>query len=168
MPKCRKCEWLLFYPTRKILLFGYDHFLFGLEFRSVGRRVVVAVTRRFIGTIHSSLKRLEDCPLQEKEDAPEATVELFPQYTEGIKDLKVGADLILLTWFHLADRSVIKCVPRREYHLPQVGVFSTRSPDRPNPIGMHRVKIISISDTKFTVSALEALDGTPLVDIKPN
>lgn len=125
-------------------------------------------TIRFIGTIRSSLKTLDDCPLQEAEDAPEAEIEIFDDYSEGIKNLKAGAEIILLTWLHAADRSVIKCVTRRNYDSEPVGVFSTRSPDRPNPIGLHTTKIISVTENKIKVSNLEVLDQTPLIDIKPS
>jgi len=125
-------------------------------------------TIRFIGTIRSSLKTLDDCPLQEAEDAPEAEIEIFDDYSEGIKNLKAGAEIILLTWLHAADRSVIKCVTRRNYDSEPVGVFSTRSPDRPNPIGLHNTKIISVTKNKIKVSNLEVLDQTPLIDIKPS
>ena len=125
-------------------------------------------TLKFIGEVHSPLKNIEDCPLQENEDAPEATIEIYPDYLEGIKDLKPGSGIILFTWLHQADRTVISCVTRRNYNSPKVGVFSTRSPDRPNPIGMHSVKIISIKNNLIKVSSLEVLDQTPLVDIKPD
>jgi tRNA-Thr(GGU) m(6)t(6)A37 methyltransferase TsaA len=125
-------------------------------------------TIRFIGTIRSSLKTLDDCPLQEAEDAPEAEIEIFDDYSEGIKNLKDGAEIILLTWLHAADRSVIKCVTRRNYDSEPVGVFSTRSPERPNPIGLHTTKIISVTENKIKVSNLEVLDQTPLIDIKPS
>lgn len=125
-------------------------------------------TIKFIGTIHSSLKRIEDCPLQENENAPEATIEIFPEYREGIKDLKAGSQILLLTWLDKADRSVIKCKPRNYNDVPPMGVFSTRSPDRANPIGIHTVKVLSASkDGSIKVSALEVLDQTPLIDIKP-
>jgi tRNA-Thr(GGU) m(6)t(6)A37 methyltransferase TsaA len=124
-------------------------------------------TLKIIGKIHSELKRVEDCPLQENENAPEATVEIFPGFIEGIKNLKPGSKILLLTWLHQADRSVIKCVPRNNYDSPMIGVFSTRSPDRPNPIGIHSVKILSIENNRLKVSALEVLDQTPLIDIKP-
>jgi tRNA-Thr(GGU) m(6)t(6)A37 methyltransferase TsaA len=76
--------------------------------------------------------------------------------------------MILLTWLHAADRSVITCVPRRNYGSPEIRVFSTRSPDRPNPIGMHTVKVLSVDENKLIkVDALEVLDQTPLIDIKP-
>jgi tRNA-Thr(GGU) m(6)t(6)A37 methyltransferase TsaA len=125
-------------------------------------------TIKFIGTIHSELKKIEDCPLQENENAPEASIMIFKEFIEGIKDISVGAEIMLLTWLHKADRSVIRCIPRREYGSPLIGVFSTRSPDRPNPIGIHRVKVLSVSDTGIIkVSGLEALNQTPLIDIKP-
>jgi len=121
-----------------------------------------------IGKIHSALKKIEDCPLQENEEAPEATIEIYPEFLEGIKDIKPGANIILLTWLHQADRSVIKCVPRRSYESPEIGVFSTRSPDRPNPIGIHSVKIAAVQGNGFLkVSALEVLDQTAIIDIKP-
>ena len=123
---------------------------------------------QFIGIIHSGLKNKEDCPLQEHENAPGATIEIFPEFREGIKDIKEGTEMILLTWLHAADRSVITCVPRRNYGSPEIGVFSTRSPDRPNPIGMHTVRVLSIDENKMIkVDALEVLDQTPLIDIKP-
>ncbi len=124
-------------------------------------------TITFIGKIQSSLKNIEDCPLQESENAPEASIIIFPEFTEGVKDIKAGSEILLFTWFHKADRSVIKCIPRREFGSPLIGVFSTRSPDRPNPIGIHFTKVVSISNGTIKVSALEALDETPVVDIKP-
>jgi tRNA-Thr(GGU) m(6)t(6)A37 methyltransferase TsaA len=125
------------------------------------------MTLIFIGKIKSELKRLEDCPLQESENAPPATLQIFPEFMDGIQGLAVGAEVLVLTWLHQADRSVIKCVPRNNYDAPLVGVFSTRSPDRPNPIGIHNVKILSLSDNLISVSGLEVIDGTPLIDIKP-
>jgi len=125
-------------------------------------------TIKFIGKIHSPLKSIKDCPLQENEDAPEATIEIYPEYLEGIKDIKAGSSILLFTWLHEADRNVITCVTRRNYNSPKVGVFSTRSPDRPNPIGVHSARVISIEKNLIKVSALEVLDQTPLVDIKPD
>jgi len=124
-------------------------------------------TLNIIGEIHSTLKKKEDCPLQENENAPEATIEIYPEYREGIKNINPGSDIVLLTWFHQADRSVIKCVTRNNYDSPKVGVFSTRSPDRPNPIGIHSVKVLTVENNFIKVSALEVLDQTPLIDIKP-
>lgn len=125
-------------------------------------------TLKIIGLIHSSLKRKEDCPLQENENAPEAVIEIYPEFLEGIKNINPGSEILLLTWLHQADRSVIKCVPRNNYDSPMIGVFSTRSPDRPNPIGIHSVKVLSIENNSLRVSALEVLDQTPLIDIKPD
>lgn len=121
-----------------------------------------------IGIVHSKLKKLEDCPLLEHEDAPEATVEVFVDFVEGMKDISRGSEVILFTWLHKADRAVLTTHPRNDLNVPLTGVFSTRSPDRPNPVGMHSVTIISITETnKLHVSGLEVLDQTPLVDIKP-
>jgi len=125
-------------------------------------------TLTFIGRIHSPLKRLEDCPLQESENAPEAFLEIHPDFLEGITNIQAGDTIVLLTWFHQADRTVITCVSRNNFTGPKFGVFSTRSPDRPNPIGIHHVKVLSVANNRITVSALEALDGTPLIDIKPH
>jgi tRNA-Thr(GGU) m(6)t(6)A37 methyltransferase TsaA len=124
-------------------------------------------TLTIIGTVNSPLKRLEDCPLQERENAPEATLTIYPEFSEGIQNIKAGAEILILTWLHQADRTVVKCVPRREFDAPQIGVFSSRSPDRPNPIGMHQAKVISVSGNELKVSALEVLDQTPVLDIKP-
>ena len=124
---------------------------------------------RFIGTIHSELKTLDDCPRQEKEGAPSATIEVFAEFVEGLKNIQPGDQLILFTWLHKADRTVLETRPRNDNNLPLTGVFSTRSPDRPNPIGIHFVKVVEVlKDKQFTVSGLEVLDGTPLVDIKPD
>ena len=121
-----------------------------------------------IGVIHSPLKRMEDCPLQESENAPEAMIEIFPEYIEGIKDIKQGDQLLLMTWLHKSDRTIITTHPRNDPAAPLTGVFSTRSPDRPNPIGIHTVKVLSVSNTgTIYVSGLEVLDQTPLIDIKP-
>jgi tRNA-Thr(GGU) m(6)t(6)A37 methyltransferase TsaA len=127
----------------------------------------MAASLSFIGKIHSELKQLEDCPLQESENAPEAFIEIFPEFLAGIKNVEVGSEVLLLTWLHKADRSIIECVPRKNYDAPKIGVFSTRSPDRPNPIGVHTAKVLSISGNRLKLSGLEVLDQTPLIDIKP-
>jgi len=124
---------------------------------------------RFIGKVHSELKRIEDCPLLEHENAPEATIEIFKEFDEAVKNVKPGDDMILLSWLHEADRTILTTRPRNNPKAPMTGVFSTRSPDRPNPIGIHFVKIVSIPENnKFKISGLEVLDGTPLIDIKPD
>ncbi|HYI78535.1 MAG TPA: tRNA (N6-threonylcarbamoyladenosine(37)-N6)-methyltransferase TrmO [Chryseolinea sp.] len=120
-----------------------------------------------VGIVQSELTRREDCPLQGNEGAPEAWLKITDEFIEALDGIKVGSDAILLTWFHLANRDVLKCYPRNETNAPHVGVFTTRSPDRPNPIGLHTVKILAIERGRIKVFPLEALDGTLLLDIKP-
>ena len=120
-----------------------------------------------IGFVRSELTRLEDAPMQGDEGAPEAWLELTPQAAEGIAGLKVGDELILLTWLHLAQPDVLQVHPRGDLNRPLTGVFATRSPDRPNPIGLHRVSVLEVAERKLRVAPLEAIDGTPIVDIKP-
>jgi tRNA-Thr(GGU) m(6)t(6)A37 methyltransferase TsaA len=121
----------------------------------------------YIGVVRSSLKNLKDCPRQESENAPEATLDIFPEFKQGISDIEKGDELIIFSWLHHADRTVLKTKPRNEEHAKLTGIFSTRSPDRPNPIGMHVAKVISIDDCRIRLSQLDVLDGTPIVDIKP-
>jgi tRNA-Thr(GGU) m(6)t(6)A37 methyltransferase TsaA len=123
-------------------------------------------TVTFIGIIHSSLKNLEHCPLQEHESAPGATVDISAEFAEAARDIKQGDKLILLTWLDRGDRSVLMTHPRNDKRKPVKGVFSTRSPDRPNPIGIHVVEVSKISGSQFEVSNLEVLDQTPVIDIK--
>jgi tRNA-Thr(GGU) m(6)t(6)A37 methyltransferase TsaA len=120
-----------------------------------------------IGIVRSPLKSLEDCPLQGNEGAPEAWIDMMPAYTAGLEDIHPGSEVILLTWFHKADRSVVQCHRRNETEGGQFGVFSTRSPDRPNPVGLHHVKVLEVNKSRLRVFPLEALDGTPVIDIKP-
>jgi tRNA-Thr(GGU) m(6)t(6)A37 methyltransferase TsaA len=121
----------------------------------------------YIGAVRSTLRNLEDCPLQENEQAPAAVIEISDEYIVGIRSLNPGDKVLLLTWLHQADRSVIECYPRNQVNAPTQGVFATRSPNRPNPIGIHQVTITSIKNNVIAVDALEALDGTPVIDIKP-
>ena len=124
---------------------------------------------KYIGVVHSPLRSLEDCPRQELENAPPATIELFEAYQQGLEDIKPGDAIILFTWLHAADRSILKTHPRNDTSIPLTGIFSTRSPDRPNPIGIHSVTITSVlSASRFVVSGLEVLDQTPVIDIKPD
>jgi len=120
-----------------------------------------------IGVIRSSLKLRQKAPRQGYEGAPEAWVEVASAFVEGLQGIEVGQDIILITWFHLAKRDVLKGHPRWDKNLPITGVFSTRSPDRPNPIGLHRVRVLETSASKLRVAPLEAIDGTPVIDIKP-
>jgi tRNA-Thr(GGU) m(6)t(6)A37 methyltransferase TsaA len=120
-----------------------------------------------IGIVRSTLTRLEDAPMQGDEGAPEAWLELIPQASGGLTGIAVGDELILLTWLHLADRDTLQVHPRGDAKRPLRGVFTTRSPDRPNPVGLHRVSVLEVTDQKLRVAPLEAIDGTPIVDIKP-
>ncbi len=121
-----------------------------------------------IGTIRSPLTCREQAPKQGREGAPAAWLELEPAYREGAKDLRPGQEILVLTWLDRAERSVLAVHPRDDQTMPLTGVFSTRSADRPNPIGIHRVRILEITDgTRLRVSDLEAIDGTPIIDLKP-
>jgi len=121
-----------------------------------------------VGLVRSRLKRLEECPHQGREGAPEAWLEIAPPFLEGLVGIKAGVEVIVLTWFHRAQREVLKVHPRGDPGRPLRGVFATRSPDRPNPIGLHRVRVLEVEKGgRLRVGPLEALDGTPVVDIKP-
>ncbi len=122
----------------------------------------------FIGQIQSSLKELEDCPLQENEGAPTVLLVINKEYWQAISGLTVGSKILLFTWLHKADRNTLTVKPRQNPDAETKGVFATRSPNRPNPIGIHSAEILDITnDGKIKVSNLEVLDGTPLIDIKP-
>jgi tRNA-Thr(GGU) m(6)t(6)A37 methyltransferase TsaA len=120
-----------------------------------------------IGIIHSSLTQLEDAPMQGDEGAPEAWLELTSGAAPGLMGIRAGDELIVLTWLHLAQRDVLQVHPRGDINRPLTGVFATRSPDRPNPVGLHRVSVLEVSGRKLRVAPLEAINGTPIVDIKP-
>ena len=120
-----------------------------------------------IGVVRSELTRLEEAPMQGDEGASEAWLELTPSAARGLIGIKAGDKLILLTWLHLAQRDVLQVHPRGDINRPLTGVFATRSPDRPNPVGLHRVSVLEVMDQKLRVSPLEAINGTPIVDIKP-
>jgi tRNA-Thr(GGU) m(6)t(6)A37 methyltransferase TsaA len=124
---------------------------------------------RFIGIVHSPLTTLQDCPLQESEGAPNAIIEVYGEFAEAMKDLQAGDKIIMFTWLNQSDRSVLSTHPRNDTSNRLTGVFSTRSPDRPNPIGIHFVNIKSVlPGNRLQVSQLEVLNGTPVVDIKPD
>jgi tRNA-Thr(GGU) m(6)t(6)A37 methyltransferase TsaA len=120
-----------------------------------------------IGRVHSHPTTLASAPLQAHEGAPSASLEIKPAYIEALHGLKPGTDIWVLTWLHQADRTTLKTHPRKNPHTPLQGVFATRSPDRPNPIGLHRTKILSITDHWLRVDSLEAINGSPIIDIKP-
>ncbi|MGH6838034.1 MAG: tRNA (N6-threonylcarbamoyladenosine(37)-N6)-methyltransferase TrmO [Methylocella sp.] len=120
-----------------------------------------------IGFVRSSLKLRADAPKFGNEGAPDAWLEVSSTVTEGLQGIAVGDEIILLTWFHKSRRDILKLHPRWDKSLPLSGVFATRSPDRPNPIGLHRVTVLEIAGSQLKVGPLEAIDGTPVVDIKP-
>ncbi len=120
-----------------------------------------------IGTIRSSLLELADAPRQGSEGAPDASIELHSRYARALDGVAAGDEIIVITWLHRADRSVLEVHPRNDLSVPLAGVFATRSPDRPNPLGLHRVSVREISGARLLVGPIEAIDGTPVVDIKP-
>lgn len=120
-----------------------------------------------IGFVRSALARRELAPRQGDEGAPRARLELRAEVHEGLRGIVPGDELVVLTWLHLARRDVLLTHPRDEPERPLTGVFATRSPDRPNPIGLHRVRVLATFDGGLEVEPLEAIDGTPIVDIKP-
>ena len=122
---------------------------------------------RPIGRVESTLVDRAMAPKQGDEGSPEATLVFEPDVRAGLRDLRVGSDVIVLTWLDRARRDVLVVHPRGDLTRPETGVFSTRSPDRPNPIGLHRVTIVAIDDLRIRVRDLEALDGTPVLDVKP-
>ena len=122
---------------------------------------------RQIGVVRSSLDDLDAAPKQGTEGGEEAWVDLDAVFLEALDDVRVGDHLIVLTWMHLGDRGTLKVHPRDDVSKPLRGVFSTRSASRPNPIGLHEVKVLEVDGTHLRVAPLEAVDGTPVVDLKP-
>ena len=122
---------------------------------------------RPIGTVESPLTELESAPKQGYEGSPDAWLIFEPSVWDGLVDLRVGEQVIVLTWLDRAQRDILKVHPRGDESIPLHGVFSTRSPDRPNPIGLHLVEILAIEGQRVHVRNLEAVDGTPILDVKP-
>jgi tRNA-Thr(GGU) m(6)t(6)A37 methyltransferase TsaA len=120
-----------------------------------------------IGFIRSELRRREEAPRQGFEGAPNILIEVLPPCRNALDRMQVGDEIIVITWLHRARRDVLKVHPRGDRSRPLTGVFSTRSPDRPNPLGLHRVKVMRIHSGRLLVGPIEAIDGTPIVDIKP-
>lgn len=121
-----------------------------------------------IGVIRSEIKNRKDAPLfYTHEGAPNAFVEISPDYTDALHRMKAGDEIIVITWLHQANREVLQVHPQRNRSNPLTGVFSTRSPDRPNPLGLHRVRVLEISGQRLHIGPIEAIDGTPVIDIKP-
>jgi tRNA-Thr(GGU) m(6)t(6)A37 methyltransferase TsaA len=122
---------------------------------------------RPVGYVESPLVDGRTAPKQGDEGAPDAWLVFNPEVAECIRDLAVDTDVFVLTWLHQARRDVLAVHPRDDPRNPETGVFSTRSQDRPNPIGLHRVRIVTIDGARVLVRHLEAIDGTPIVDVKP-
>lgn len=122
---------------------------------------------RPIGAVASPLTDPADAPKQGDEGAPDASIVLEPSVVDGLRGIEPGQELIVLTWLDRASRDVLAVHPRDDLSRPLQGVFSTRSPGRPNPIGLHRVEVVAIDGPRIRVRQLEAVDGTPVLDLKP-
>ena len=121
-----------------------------------------------IGWVRSPLTNRKGAPRQPGEGAPAATLEILEEFVDALDGLTPGQEIIVLTWLHQAVRDVLIVRPRGDLRNPLTGVFATRSPDRPNPVGLHQVQLVSIANRRFLqIAALEAIDGTPIVDLKP-
>ena len=122
---------------------------------------------RAVGVIESVLKHRSDTPKQGSEGAPDAWIDVLPWAADALLGLRTGDEIIVVTWLHRARRDVLQVHPRSDLRNPLAGVFATRSPDRPNPLGLHPVTVHAIDGTRLRVGPIEAIDGTPVVDIKP-
>lgn len=120
-----------------------------------------------IGVIRSTIKKRSEAPKQGSEGAPDAWLEVKSFAAEALDGVQVGDELIVLTWLHQAKRDVLKVHPRSDRSRPLTGVFATRSPDRPNPVGLHRVIVRKIAKNRLRIGPIEVIDGTPVIDIKP-
>lgn len=128
------------------------------------------ITLNPIGHLRSTLRALEEAPRQGSEGAPDAWLEVPATFARGLVGIVPGDEIIVVTWLHRADRDVLETHPRNDPEIPLAGVFATRSPDRPNPLGLHRVTVREIDLTRgarLRIGPIEAIDGTPVVDIKP-
>jgi tRNA-Thr(GGU) m(6)t(6)A37 methyltransferase TsaA len=120
-----------------------------------------------IGHVRSSLIDRKGAPRQSWKDAPPAAIDILPQFLESLDGLEVGQEIWLLTWLHQSERNTLKVRPGHDPNNPILGVLATRSPDRPTPVGLHRVRIVAITGQRIDVDGLEVIDGTPVIDIKP-
>lgn len=125
------------------------------------------LTLRPVGRVESPLVDPAEAPRQADEGAPTAWLVFDPAVADAVHDLRVGDHVVVLTWLDRARRDVLTTRPRNDETQPELGVFSTRSPDRPNPVGLHTVRIVATEGTRVGVDALEAVDGTPILDVKP-
>ena len=122
---------------------------------------------RPVGWVQSALTDVAEAPNQGDRGAPSAWLVLEPEIRDGARDIEVGQQLLVLTWLHLSPRDELATVPGDDPGGPERGVFSTRSPNRPNPVGLHLVSVLAVEPGRIQVSALEAVDGTPVIDLKP-
>ncbi len=122
---------------------------------------------RTVGHVSSPLRDVGDAPNQGDEGAPDAWLVFDDDVADALHGVSVGDELLVLTWLHLADRETLQVHPRGDESRPLTGVFATRSPDRPNPIGLHHVTVLELEDARLRVRNLEAVDGTPVLDVKP-
>ena len=122
---------------------------------------------RPIGVIRSTLRARAGAPRQGSEGAPDAWIEINALFLKALDGVKAGDEIIVLTWLHQARRETLKVRPRSDPRNPITGVFATRSPDRPNPIGLHQVTVRRVTKKRLRVGPIEAIDGTPVIDIKP-
>lgn len=120
-----------------------------------------------IGFVRSKITSKEEAPRFYTEGAPNAFLEVLPEYRKALFRLEAGDEVIVLTWLHRANRDVLRVRPRGDPSRPLTGVFRTRSPDRPNPIGLHRARVLRVRRTGLDLGPIEAIDGTPVLDIKP-
>ena len=120
-----------------------------------------------VGTVESALTDLAAAPRQGDEGGPEAVLVFEEDFLDALDGISVGDELLVITWLHLADRDVLRVHPRGDRSREEQGVFNTRSPDRPNPLGLHRVDVRSIDGRRLRVGHLEAVSGTPIIDVKP-
>ena len=135
--------------------------------RNLNRPPAIRERLRAIGVISSDLKARRDAPKQGHEGAPDAWLDVHPSLAAAVEGLQAGDEILVITWFHQSRRDVLKVRPRSDPRNALTGVFATRSPDRPNPLGLHPVVIREIDGTRLRIGPIEAIDGTPVVDIKP-
>lgn len=125
------------------------------------------ISLEVIGYIRSTVGSVDDAPRQGSEGAPDAWLDMDPAFAAGLRGLAAGDALVIVTWLHRADRRVLEVHPRGDPAAPLAGVFATRSPHRPNPLGLHRVTLRDVSGLRLRIGPIEAIDGTPVVDVKP-
>jgi len=152
--------------TGVIVTYLNRYLIFGVEV-TIMTTTTTVFSLHPIGFVQSPVTSRSEAPRQGYEGAPDVWIEIETHYAAALHGLAAGDDIILITWFHQSNRDVLQVHPRGELKNPVTGVFATRSPDRPNPLGLHRVTVKQIDKNRLQVGPLEAIDGTPIVDIKP-